>query len=162
MKLFVTMAAMSAVVAGAALAQGEPSAQLAANQMEPFGKIVTDAEGRALYMFTADKKGQSSACYDACAQAWPPLLTQDQPELGAGIKKDIVGTISRKDGSKQVTYNGWPLYYFVQDKAAGQVAGQDKHGFGGEWYVVSAAGEVVKTEQKAQAGEKKAGRQKQQ
>ena len=51
-----------------------------------------------------------------------------------------LGTTTRTDGTVQVTYNGWPLYYYVKDKAPGDVTGQD---VGGVWYVVSAAGEQV-------------------
>ncbi len=155
MKLFVTTAALTALAIGTAWAQGAGPAQLAATETQSFGKIVTDDEGRALYMFTADKKGESSACDGACAQAWPPLLTRGEPKLGEEVKSDLVGSITRKDGTKQVTYNGWPLYYFARDTAAGEVTGQDKHGFGGEWYVMSAAGDVVKgDEQKAEADKK--------
>lgn len=154
MKLIVTTAALAALAIGTAWAQSAGPAQLAATDTQSFGKIVTDAEGRALYMFTADKQGQSSACDGACAQAWPPLVTSGDPKLGADVKPDLVGTITRTDGNKQVTYNGWPLYYFARDKAVGDVTGQDKKGFGGEWYVVSASGEVVKEEQAAEAEKK--------
>lgn len=155
MKRFIIVAALASLSAGIASAQSAGPAQLAATETASFGKIVTDAEGRALYMFSADKQGASSACYDACATAWPPLLSEGQPKLGQEIKADMVGNITRKDGAKQVTYNGWPLYYFARDTEAGKATGQDKHGFGGDWYVVSSAGQAVKAdEQKAEADKK--------
>lgn len=132
----------------------EQQASLQVAEKEPFGKYITDAQGRALYMFTSDKKdAKESTCYDQCAQAWPPLTVQagQQPQLGAQIDQKLVGSFERKDGKQQVTYNGWPLYYFTQDTGAGQVAGQDKKGFGGEWYVMAPSGERI-TEQRAEAG----------
>lgn len=137
-------------------AQAQEVARLQVQQQEPIGEYVTDFQGRTLYMFTADQKGaEQSACQDACAEAWPPLTTQGEPQLGEQLQQDLVGTIQRQDGSTQVTYNGWPLYYFVQDQGPGQLTGQDKQGFGGEWYVVSPSGEPI--EQAAQAQQPTAG-----
>jgi len=116
-------------------------AQIEARQSAGFGSYLAEG-GRALYMFTADPKG-SSGCYDACAQAWPPVLTQGQPSAGQGVDKSKLGTIQRKDGAMQVTYNGMPLYLFVKDQSAGSTAGQEIHGFGGEWYLVSPSGEKI-------------------
>lgn len=134
---------------------GQQLSELQTSEKEPFGQYLTDAQGRALYMFTADQKdAQQSACTGDCAQAWPPAIAQGQPKLGENVDQSKLGTIQREGGASQVTYNGWPLYYFVQDTAAGQVAGQDKQGFGGEWYVIGTDGEPIKkSEQKAEAGE---------
>lgn len=119
-------------------------AQLDVAQQDLYGDYLVDGEGRTLYMFTADTQGESSACYDDCAQAWPPLLTSGDPAAEApGLNEDMLGTIERRDGSMQVTYNGWPLYYFQQDTGPGQVAGQDVAGSGGEWYLVSPEGERI-------------------
>ena len=71
---------------------------------------------------TADKQAQGgtkaeSNCFDACAKAWPRLLTEEKPSAaGEPVRKSLVGTIKRNGGSTQVTYNGWPLYHFVKDK----------------------------------------------
>lgn len=111
-------------------------------QKQSYGKYLTDEDGRALYLFTADSKGISS-CYDACAQAWPPVVTDGAPEAGAGIRNKVLGTVKRRDGQTQVTYHGHPLYYYVKDKGSGSTAGQDVDGFGGEWYLVSPAGKKV-------------------
>jgi predicted lipoprotein with Yx(FWY)xxD motif len=102
------------------------------------GTILVDGKGMTLYMFQKDKGGKSS-CDGACAAAWPPLLTGGKAMPGSGVKASLLGTIQRSDGSTQVTYNNWPLYYFVKDKAPGDTAGQNVDAFGAEWYVLSAA-----------------------
>jgi predicted lipoprotein with Yx(FWY)xxD motif len=104
------------------------------------GDVLTDPSGRLLYMFDPDKQG-ASTCYDQCAQAWPPLATTGTPGAGAGADVSLLGTTTRKDGSKQVTYGKWPLYYFAPDKKAGDVKGQ---AVGGVWWVVSGDGKVVR------------------
>ena len=113
-----------------------------------YGAYLTDSRGRALYMFEADKQGEGKAeaktnCYDACAKAWPPLIAEGKPQAGSRVDESLIGTVERKDGKKQVTYNGWPLYYFIKDKGKGEATGQDVEGFGGEWYLLTAEGERV-------------------
>jgi predicted lipoprotein with Yx(FWY)xxD motif len=103
------------------------------------GKILVDAKGRTLYLFEKDKGMHGkSACDKACAAEWPPVLTTAKPTAGSGVKGDWLGTITRPDGKMQVTYHNWPLYYFVDDKAPGDTAGQGVTAFGAKWYVVSA------------------------
>jgi predicted lipoprotein with Yx(FWY)xxD motif len=110
-------------------------------QNDQLGSFLVDDKGMTLYLFTKDTPN-TSVCYDKCATAWPPLLTTGTPAAGEGVDASKLGTTTRKDGAVQVTYNGWPLYYYQKDKAAGDVVGQD---VGGVWYVVSAAGEQVTT-----------------
>lgn len=105
------------------------------------GKVLSDDQGRVLYMFDADKDGDST-CYDQCAAAWPPLLTAGAPKAGDGTDDGLLGTTNRTDGTTQVTYNKLPLYYFTPDKAPGDVKGQ---GVKTVWWVVSADGKVIKT-----------------
>lgn len=120
---------------------------LKAARKAPLGAYLTDAAGRTLYVFTADTKGvAASACRDACARAWPPLKAEGVIDAAAGVSEGLVGSFVRKDGTRQVTFNGWPLYYFARDRTAGQLEGQDVHGFGGEWYVISPGGRLVKQE----------------
>lgn len=110
----------------------------------PYGKYLTDGNGRALYVFTADTKGKSSACYDQCATAWPPVKG-DPKAIDAGtLDKTKLGSIQRSDGTSQLTFNGWPLYYFQKDGSSRDVMGQDVHSFDGEWYLVSPTGEMNK------------------
>lgn len=123
-------------------------AQLSVRSKEPYGQYLADQSGMALYMFTADTQGEKSACSDDCAAAWPPYFTTGEPMAGdEAVKADQLGTLQREDGTMQVTYNGWPLYYFVRDDAAGATNGQDVEGFGGEWYLVGPDGEAIKTEE---------------
>lgn len=109
----------------------------------PYGQYLTDGEGRPVYLFTADAKGDSSACHDACADAWPPLtLEDDSVSAASAVDSTMIATIQR-DGERQVTYGGWPLYYFAKDEGEGEPQGQDVQGFGGEWYLVSPKGEQI-------------------
>jgi len=105
------------------------------------GNILVAENGMTLYMFAKDTTPGESACYDACAAAWPPLLTEARPQAGKGVDPAKLGTIKRKDGKLQVTYNGMPLYLWVNDKAPGDTTGQNVNGV---WFVVNAAGEPIK------------------
>jgi predicted lipoprotein with Yx(FWY)xxD motif len=106
---------------------------------DKLGSFLVDDKGMTLYLFTKDTPN-TSTCYNGCATAWPPLLTTVNPVAGKGVEASKLGTTKRTDGTVQITYNGWPLYYYAKDKAAGDVVGQE---VGGVWYVVSAAGEKV-------------------
>ena len=106
------------------------------------GTYLTDGSGRTLYLFLADHAGQS-ACSGACASAWPPLTSNGAPAASGAAKAGMLTTISRTDGSKQVSYGGHPLYYFAGDTAAGQTTGQGVNGFGAKWWVVSPAGASI-------------------
>lgn len=106
----------------------------------PLGDVLTDSEGRTLYMFDPDQQGPST-CYDQCAQAWPPLTVEGEPVAGEGVDASLLGVTERTDGAQQVTYNRWPLYYFARDAAAGDVNGQ---GVNGVWWVLDGAGQPVR------------------
>ena len=106
-----------------------------------YGSILVDGEGLSLYLFTNDtQNGGASTCYDDCAVEWPPLLSDSVPVAGEGVDETLLDTITRTDGTTQVTYNGWPLYYFVDDVAFGDTTG---HGMENVWFLVTPAGEVV-------------------
>jgi len=111
-----------------------------------FGQVLVDGQGRALYLFAADTAG-ASTCYDACATAWPPLLTDKGAKVDAmhAATASLTGTTTRKDGSVQVTYNGHPLYYFDGDKQPGQITCQAVVNFGAAWYVVDPKGNAITT-----------------
>jgi predicted lipoprotein with Yx(FWY)xxD motif len=106
------------------------------------GKILVDSKGRTLYLFEKDT-GTKSTCAGACAAAWPPFTTSGKPKAGAGANASMLGTTMRSDGTREVTYNGHPLYYYAGDQAAGDTNGQGLDQFGAEWYVVSPAGHNV-------------------
>jgi predicted lipoprotein with Yx(FWY)xxD motif len=114
---------------------------VALSKNDSLGSFLVDDKGTTLYLFTKDTPDTCN-CYDKCATAWPAPLTTGKPVPGEGVDASKLGTTTRKDGSVQVIYNGWPLYYYQKDKAAGDVTGQD---VGGVWYVVSAKGEQVST-----------------
>jgi predicted lipoprotein with Yx(FWY)xxD motif len=97
------------------------------------GPFLVDSAGMTLYLFTADTTPGESACYDDCATNWPPLLESDAATaLPVGIQGEL-GTIDRTDGTKQVTYDGMPLYYFAKDSKPGDTNGQ---GAGDKWWIV--------------------------
>lgn len=104
------------------------------------GTILVTSEGMTLYDFHRDQGGQSS-CYGACAGAWPPLLTEGNPQAQGAAKRSMLGTTKRKDGTIQVTYNGWPLYTYVGDQAPGEANGNDIDQFGAEWYALQPNGQ---------------------
>ena len=107
---------------------------------DQLGKFLADGKGMTLYMFAKDTKDTSN-CYDKCATAWPPLLQSDKPSVKDGVDASLLGTTTRKDGTIQVTYAGMPLYYYFEDKAAGDVTGQNSNKV---WFVVAPDGLVVK------------------
>ena len=90
------------------------------------GTILVDSHGHTLYLFKADK-GKKSACSGACAVAWPPLTVHGKPTAGAGARASLIGTIRRSNGAAQVTYNGHPLYRFVNARRC-QRAGRARTG----------------------------------
>jgi predicted lipoprotein with Yx(FWY)xxD motif len=96
------------------------------------GDILVDARGMSLYLYTKDAPSTSN-CYDQCAAAWPPLLTDTSP-MGPDAVASGLGTTTRTDGATQVTYNGRPLYYWAKDQKPGDVTGQN---VGGVWFVVN-------------------------
>lgn len=106
------------------------------------GTILVDDQGITLYLLTSDTD-EHSTCYDTCATAWPPLVSNGTPLAGEGVDESLLSTDVRDDGSAQVLYNGHPLYHFVNDRAAGDVNGQGIENFGGIWYVVSPSGESI-------------------
>ncbi|GHG83117.1 hypothetical protein [Streptomyces griseocarneus] len=101
------------------------------------GTVVTDAKGFTLYRFDKDKaKPSASNCNGDCAAAWPPVTAADQVSL-KGIDKSLVATVTRADGSKQLTLGGWPLYRFAKDAKPGETKGQ---GVGGTWFAAGPQG----------------------
>jgi predicted lipoprotein with Yx(FWY)xxD motif len=134
-------AALTAAGVLAAAAVATTSTSTISLRTTAVGKVLVAANGHTLYLFTADK-GKKSECYGRCAGYWPPLFAA-KPTVGAGLKASLLGTTKRRDGKLQVTYAGHPLYFFAQDKKAGQVNGQGFVHFGGSWWVVSAAGTKV-------------------
>lgn len=103
------------------------------------GDYLTDEAGRVVYVFTDDLPN-TSTCTGACLESWPPVLTDGDPIAGNGLDETMLGAIELADGTMQVTYNEWPLYYYVEDVAAGDMYGQAAEL---KWYVMSPMGEAV-------------------
>lgn len=117
------------------------AATVSVSEVGTFGSVLVDDQGRVLYLFTNDtQNGGASSCADDCAVTWPPLTSQDAPAAGEGVDEALLSTITRADGTTQVTYNGWPLYYFHGDAAPGDATGQ---GMQGVWFLVSPTGNAV-------------------
>jgi len=112
------------------------------------GNVLVGPKGMTLYMFTKDTANTSN-CDEKCAANWPPLTVKSEDELvGTPNIPGKFGTTKRDDGSLQVTYNGWPLYYFKSDKVRGDATGE---AVGKVWYtvvpetvVVSESGDYLK------------------
>ena len=109
-----------------------------------YGAILFDGRGRALYAFTRDRRGGPSRCYGACARAWPVYFASDRLVAGKSVKRSLIGTVRRRDGRRQITYNGRPLYYYVGDTRTGQVTCQNVAEYGGTWLVVRPSGALVR------------------
>lgn len=124
--------------AGAGSGGTSPSGAAAAVEVKSastsVGDALTGAGGKTLYIFKQDSAGKS-ACNAGCATTWPPLTVPagTQPTAASGVTGTLA-SITRDDGSTQVTYNGAPLYYYSKDTKAGDVIGQ---GVGGVWFVAS-------------------------
>lgn len=101
------------------------------------GEILVDGDGMTLYLFTPDEQGEPT-CTDSCAATWPPF--EGPATAGAGADASLIDSTAHASGVTQVTYNGWPLYFYAGDSAAGDTNGQ---GLGGNWFVVSASGEAI-------------------
>ncbi|HEY4413237.1 MAG TPA: hypothetical protein VGN06_09595 [Gaiellaceae bacterium] len=144
------VAVIAAIGAGAAMAATSATKSGASSVMTvdsaKFGTMLVGANGRTLYRYTVDSKGVNRCTSVAiCNKYWPPLLLKAtvKPTAGTGVKASLLGTIKAKAaGMRQVTYAGFPLYTFAGDSKAGQVNGE---GFQKQWYVVNAAGALVKS-----------------
>jgi predicted lipoprotein with Yx(FWY)xxD motif len=106
-----------------------------------FGTIVGDGRGQAVYLFDREDSKQSE-CYGDCARAWPPVLSRGRPVAGKGVRRRLLGTTRRRNGKRQVTYDGKPLYYYVDD-APGRVLCHNVVEFGGLWLVLRPDGAPV-------------------
>jgi predicted lipoprotein with Yx(FWY)xxD motif len=123
---------------------------IAVAESEKFGKYLTTGDGRPVYLFTTDTRAMGdqdakiSCTSQECLGAWPLVTSSGDPQASGEAKSDRLGT-TRYEGQTVVTYNGWPLYYFIRDQGADAPQGQEIKSFGGEWYLVTAEGEKVET-----------------
>lgn len=128
---------------GRAIPEGGGTVLTIARSKE-LGSYIADANGRALYLLEMHPRN-SSICDDACTEVWPPFLApQGTPEAGdPAVQAGLIGVMQRRDGSTQVTYNGYPLYYYSGDQGPGQATGQGVVDEWGEWYLVTPQGQSL-------------------
>ena len=109
------------------------------------GTVLVNTKGRTLYVFMKDAH-RHVTCTGSCASFWPPLKwkSSSKPKAGGAAKSSLVAWDKNPGGGKVVTYNHWPLYTYSGDSGAGQANGWNQNLNGGKWYVISAAGKVVK------------------
>jgi predicted lipoprotein with Yx(FWY)xxD motif len=145
-----TVAACGGNGAQTPAAGGAPAQQPTSQQTDPnevkltattvgqLGQVVTDAAGMTLYRFDGDTANPpTSNCNDACAKTWPPELATSSTATLDGVDQSVVGVILRKDGTKQITINGWAVYKFSKDTAPGDAKGQ---GAMQKWFAVTPQG----------------------
>ncbi len=142
---FTTLTSFAAIVLPASLAFAQQPATIEVAESQEYGQYLTDSDGRALYLFESDTRGQGDAkatisCSGECLGRWPPFYTEGEPQAGANADAGKLGTVEH-DGKMVATYNGWPLYRFVEDAGPGDTKGHDLEEFGAEWYLVAPSGE---------------------
>jgi predicted lipoprotein with Yx(FWY)xxD motif len=106
-----------------------------------FGPMLFDETGQAIYLFDVETTSEPR-CYDACAEAWPPVLAKGTPVAGRGVDESLLGTVERTDGTVQVTYADHPLYFYAHE-AKHEVLCHDVFLNGGNWYVVQPSGDAA-------------------
>jgi len=116
------------------MSEGAAGLQLASTDL---GDIIVDIHGNTIYLFTPDAQS-TPTCLDGCVDNWP--LVVETIEVGEGLDADLLGSVEHPSGVLQATYNGWPLYYFANDAAAGDTNGQ---GVNDVWFVIDAAGNAI-------------------
>jgi predicted lipoprotein with Yx(FWY)xxD motif len=126
-----------------AAASGAGAGTVITTEHTPLGTILAAGPKRlTVYLFAADT-GSTSTCSGACAQVWPPVTTTGAPKVeGEAVAADL-GTTTRSEGAKQVTYKGHPLYWYVSDSKAGETTGQGVQSFGAAWWVLSPSGSEI-------------------
>ncbi|WP_078893734.1 SCO0930 family lipoprotein [Streptomyces sp. CT34] len=134
---------------GKPAAAGKPAGALALHQSATLGPVVTDAQGMTLYRFDKDTaKPPMSNCSGDCATTWPPVPA-DGATAPAGIAPDALGSVTRADGTKQLTVNGWPAYRYAKDTKPGDTKG---HGVGGTWHALASDGTKAGAQQPGDVG----------
>jgi predicted lipoprotein with Yx(FWY)xxD motif len=123
---------------GTELSDDQITKALTGTSVKRMGKVVENEEGFVLYRFDSDTNSPAkSNCNGDCAKIWPPALTNDGKPTLKGVSSSVVGTVTRADGTKQLTIKGWPVYTYIGDKQPGQWKGQN---VSGKWFVIEPTG----------------------
>lgn len=141
--LALTAVALAGVLAPSAMSTQAADRGTVTVASSDYGKILFDGKGFVLYAFTKDTRNRTR-CFAACAAAWPPYYVTTPPKAGAGVNPRLLGTIKRA-GKLQVTYAGWPLYYYVGDRSPREIRCQNVYEFGGLWLVQRPTGKLVRS-----------------
>ncbi|MFD8983482.1 SCO0930 family lipoprotein [Streptomyces sp. NPDC059564] len=135
-----------------AAAKSSPAGQLKVREVPDLGSAVTDGEGFTLYRFDKDTaKPPKSNCEADCATVWP-AVSADDASAGAGIENGMLGSVTRADGTRQLTLGGWPVYRYAKDTKAGDTLGE---GVGGTWHAVGPDGKPASASKGAGAAPQK-------
>ena len=127
---------------GSGSTQAEPGTVVTTGHSE-FGEMLFDTSNQAMYLFEPESDGVP-ACYGTCEDAWPPVLAHGVPGAAGDVDPALLGTVQRDDGSVQVTYNDWPLYFYANE-GPGEVLCHDVVLNGGLWLAVGPDGEPLPT-----------------
>ena len=137
-----TSSSSSSTPAASSTATGSSAALVITTKSGSAGPYLTNGSGHAVYLFAKDGIDKSE-CSGACASAWPPVPAGGTVTAsGSAVSKDL-GSITRSDGTKQVTYDGHPLYYFAGDTGPGTSNGQGSNAFGAKWWLVAPSGAMI-------------------
>ena len=145
--ILVLLALTGGCVASAEAASRPPKPTLQVLVTHRYGDILIAGNGYMIYGFSADTP-RHDACQTEpeCLNLWPPVLAPHKLVLGRGVRKSLVGSIRLEDGSRQLTYNGWPLYRYAEDTRAKETSNINILQFGGYWPAVSSkSGKFVPT-----------------
>jgi predicted lipoprotein with Yx(FWY)xxD motif len=131
--------------AGSVVEPGAPVALIQVGTPKGLGPVLLDSAHKTIYRFSEDRRGSGvTHCYGRCARVWYPKLSGGTPAAGpGGLDPSLLGTMKRKDGTTQATYDGWPLYTYIREGTE-KTQGVGKQAFGGTWYALRANGESVK------------------
>ena len=135
----------------APVASVNAATRLSLAQAQGVGKVLVDAQGMTLYLFVLDHASKPKCVTSLCLAEWPPLFLAPGaplPKAGPGVHANLIGSVTQPNGTRQVTYNGWPLYLWAGDTAPGEAYGEGISNFGGPWFAVTANG----TPDKARVG----------
>jgi predicted lipoprotein with Yx(FWY)xxD motif len=158
MRAFFVRGLPAALVAGLAVATFAPVAastldhvkatnvRISTRMIPKLGPVLVNSKGMTLYMFVPDKRSKVT-CIHTCAAVWPPLrLPSGAKAAASGLARSLLlGSDPNPTGGRVVTYNKWPLYTYIADRAPGQAKGQALNLNGGYWYVLSPAGRIIYT-----------------